>query len=259
MYKPFKAIITRPTGIALLDKFQRDVVEALKSFVLTIYDRVNSGLVPPPKTTGNQQILFDDGWSAATSVPVGAHTHIEADVTNLVTDLASKVPTSRTISTTSPITGGGDLTANRTLGFDTSDLDNNARVGVRINGGTTYKRRRINLLDGANVSLGVSDDAVDEEVDITVNASSSGLTLTELVVTVPSPTYEYNFTITDAGIVGTSKIAIFTGIYKSTDPNIPGNVQLFIKTVGTGSANATLYSVDNTLIVGNYNFYYAVV
>lgn len=39
----------------------------------------------------------------------------ESQVTNLVTDLAGKVPTSRTISTTAPLTGGGDLSANRTL------------------------------------------------------------------------------------------------------------------------------------------------
>jgi hypothetical protein len=39
----------------------------------------------------------------------------ESSVTNLVSDLAGKVPTSRTISTTTPLTGGGDLTANRTL------------------------------------------------------------------------------------------------------------------------------------------------
>jgi hypothetical protein len=39
----------------------------------------------------------------------------ESDITNLTTDLAAKVPTTRTISTTAPLTGGGDLSANRTL------------------------------------------------------------------------------------------------------------------------------------------------
>lgn len=64
MYKPFKAILTRPTGIALLDKFQRDVVEALKNFVLTVYNERNDGLVPaPPKnTTPHTLVLWDDGW-----------------------------------------------------------------------------------------------------------------------------------------------------------------------------------------------------
>lgn len=44
-----------------------------------------------------------------------SHTHAEADVTGLVSDLAAKVATSRTISTTAPLAGGGDLSANRTL------------------------------------------------------------------------------------------------------------------------------------------------
>lgn len=42
----------------------------------------------------------------------------ESSVTNLVSDLAGKVPTTRTISTTTPLTGGGDLSANRTLGIN---------------------------------------------------------------------------------------------------------------------------------------------
>jgi hypothetical protein len=39
----------------------------------------------------------------------------ESKITNLTTDLAAKVPTSRTIATTAPLTGGGDLSADRTL------------------------------------------------------------------------------------------------------------------------------------------------
>lgn len=44
-----------------------------------------------------------------------AHTHPESDVTGLVADLAARVPSTRTITTTAPLAGGGDLTANRTL------------------------------------------------------------------------------------------------------------------------------------------------
>ncbi len=39
----------------------------------------------------------------------------ESQVTNLVSDLAGKVPTTRTISTTAPLTGGGDLSVDRTI------------------------------------------------------------------------------------------------------------------------------------------------
>src|ERR1041385_2277383 len=46
----------------------------------------------------------------------------ESSVTNLVTDLAAKVPIARRIDTTSPLTGGGDLSADRTLAIDISAL-----------------------------------------------------------------------------------------------------------------------------------------
>jgi len=44
-----------------------------------------------------------------------AHSHPESDVTNLVADLAGKVPNTRTISTTSPLSGGGALSSDLTL------------------------------------------------------------------------------------------------------------------------------------------------
>ncbi len=44
-----------------------------------------------------------------------SHTHAQSDVTSLVTDLAGKVPTSRTVSTTAPLSGGGALSSNLAL------------------------------------------------------------------------------------------------------------------------------------------------
>lgn len=61
-FSGFKRLILRPTGNVLIDKFQRDVIEALKAFVLTVYDKLNAGLVPPPKTNNHSQILYDAGW-----------------------------------------------------------------------------------------------------------------------------------------------------------------------------------------------------
>lgn len=44
----------------------------------------------------------------------------ESQVTNLTTDLSNKANTSTTISTTAPLSGGGDLSANRTLSISQS-------------------------------------------------------------------------------------------------------------------------------------------
>jgi len=59
-------------------------------------------------------------------------------------------------------------------GDHSGDLTGNARVGVRKNtAGTTYKRRRINLVEGTNIGITVADDAGDEEVDVTIAATGS--------------------------------------------------------------------------------------
>lgn len=61
-----------------------------------------------------------------------------------------------------------------------------ARVGVRRNsGGSTYERRRINLIEGANVSISVADDPTDEEVDVTLAATGGAGTDVSRIVTAP--------------------------------------------------------------------------
>jgi len=40
--------------------------------------------------------------------------------------------------------------------------------------GTVFVRPRINLIEGSNVTLTVSDDASDNEIDITIASSAAG-------------------------------------------------------------------------------------
>jgi len=52
---------------------------------------------------------------SATDSVLSAFGKLQAQITALASSLSGYVPTSRTISTTAPLTGGGNLTANRTL------------------------------------------------------------------------------------------------------------------------------------------------
>lgn len=52
------------------------------------------------------------------TMPPSAHTHPEADVTSLVADLAAKAPNTRQVIAGTGLTGGGDLSADRTLTAD---------------------------------------------------------------------------------------------------------------------------------------------
>lgn len=60
-----------------------------------------------------------------------------------------------------------------------ASIPQNARVGVRKNStGSTSLRRRLNFIEGSNVSITVSDDSGDEEVDITISATTGSSTPT---------------------------------------------------------------------------------
>lgn len=61
------------------------------------------------------------------------------------------------------------------------ELNANARVGVRANGGTTYKRRRVNVIPGSTkLSAAAADDSVNEEVDVTLDVVPAEIDVTDL-------------------------------------------------------------------------------
>jgi hypothetical protein len=71
----------------------------------------------------------------------------------------------------SELTGALSAAQHGTLGSGadhTADLSANARVNVKKAGASVGIRRGVNLIEGANVSLTVTDDAGNEEVDVTV-------------------------------------------------------------------------------------------
>lgn len=75
------------------------------------------------------------------------------------------------VTLTTPAAGDG-FQFNGTVWVNTASLDANARVGVRKNtGASTFKRRRLNLIEGTGVTLTVADDSGNEEVDVTVAAA----------------------------------------------------------------------------------------
>lgn len=60
-------------------------------------------------------------------------------------------------------------------GTDYATPDTNCRVAVNKNSGATVgTRRRINFIEGSNVTLTVADDAGSEEVDVTIASAGGG-------------------------------------------------------------------------------------
>lgn len=80
-----------------------------------------AGTYPNPtiKTALNDPVAATPGLrtlgTGAQQAAAGNHGHAQADITNLATDLAAKVPTARTVTAGTGLTGGGDLSANRSF------------------------------------------------------------------------------------------------------------------------------------------------
>jgi len=77
------------------------------------------------------------------------HTHSQNDVTNLTTDLAGKVPTSRNVGTSSPLAGGGALSADLALSCPTCEVTGNKNAASGYAGLTAATK--LNAAQGQEV------------------------------------------------------------------------------------------------------------
>lgn len=103
-------------------------------------------------------------------VDADVNTISESKVTGLTADLAAKVPTGRQILNGTGISGGGDLSADRTLSV-TNDTTTQ-RVRVSKAGTLTGTRQELNLVEGTNVTITETDNAGSNRVDVTINAAN---------------------------------------------------------------------------------------
>lgn len=142
------------TGFVLANSAVSPTIIGNKGSNLTTAYTVGSGVT-------NATVAYND-FGTATGTDAGTGTKNEGSFLT-----AAMLP----LHSTRHESGGADAI--------TGNLDANARVAVRKNSaGAGSKRRRINLIEGSNVTLTVADDSGDEEVDVTIAASSGGGTLT---------------------------------------------------------------------------------
>lgn len=92
--------------------------------------------------------------------------------TPTVPSLAGKVSATRTITSGTGLTGGGDLSADRTLSV-VSDTTTQ-RVRVSKGGALQGTRQEINLIQGSNVTLTTADDSANNRVNVTIAGAAPG-------------------------------------------------------------------------------------
>jgi hypothetical protein len=86
-----------------------------------------------------------------------------------VAQVTGAVPTSLTINTGTGLQGGGNLSSNRTFAVvpDTT----NQQLQVLLAGAVVGTRHAINFVNGANVSLSISDNVGSNQIDLTVSST----------------------------------------------------------------------------------------
>lgn len=133
--------------------------------------------------TGSMSVDGSGNASAAltlanSGVTAGTYTKVTVDakgrVTTGTTLASADLPTyTGTISSSQVTTALGFTPYNSTNPSGYITNTGNARVGVENNGTLVGTRRNINFIPGTGISLSISDDSANEEVDVTI--TSSGL------------------------------------------------------------------------------------
>jgi hypothetical protein len=95
---------------------------------------------------------------------------------DVVSNIDGYVLETRQINTGTGLVGGGNLTTNRTISLQSGLLDGYIEgVIVRRNsGGNVGPQPRLNFIEGANISLSISNDSINNEIDITITGNGSG-------------------------------------------------------------------------------------
>jgi hypothetical protein len=131
------------------------------------------GLVPTSQLPPLQDVDWPDITNKPGTFPPSPHSHpvVEISDSTSVGQQLVRAPT--------------PLDARNVIGA--LGADDNARVNIKKAGTSLGIRRAINFIEGLNVTLAISDDAINEEVDVTINSAGGGGGGASLVVSEVKP------------------------------------------------------------------------
>ena len=138
------------------------------------------------------------------------------------------------------------------------------KVAARKNstGGDVGTRRRLNFIEGTNVTLTVADDGVDNEIDVTIAATGGGsadIKQTEIDFG-STPVSEASFTVVDAGVSGSSQLTGQVAYEAPTGKDLDEvEMDAFHLSFGPGSGQFTLFiqSLEG-LVIGKFKINYLI-
>ena len=124
-------------------------------------------------TYGNSSAVGTFTVNQQGQITNASNTSISIDVSQV----ANAVPTSRTVSAGTGLSGGGNLSADITLSQTANSVQQ--LVGVENNGVAVGTRQIINFLPGTNITLSAADDSGGGRVNVNVSVSGLGTMATQ--------------------------------------------------------------------------------
>jgi len=177
-----------------------------------------------------------------------------------VGSVSGAVPNTRLISTGTGLTGGGDLTADRTLSVTANSTQQ--LIGVQNNGTLAATRQIINFAPGNNVVITTSDDSANGRANVTIGGTAAATFATS----VTTPTVLMNgatsgtITVKVPAVAGTTNFQLpasngTSGYVLSTDGF--GNTS-WVAQSGSGGSGLTWQSVQTANFTATANYAYPV-
>ena len=178
-----------------------------------------------------------------------------------VGSVSGAVPNTRLISTGTGLTGGGDLTADRTLSVTANSTQQ--LIGVQNNGTLAATRQIINFAPGNNVVITTSDDSANGRANVTIGDTAAATFATS----VTTPTVLMNgatsgtVTVKVPAVAGTTNFQLpasngTSGYVLSTDGS--GNTSWVAQSGGGGGSGLTWQSVQTANFTATANNAYPV-
>ena len=142
-----------------------------------------------------------------------------------------------------------------------SDHQHKRDVRVASAGVDVGTRNRINFIAGTNISLIIADDAGNDEIDVTINASGGGGSADIQTATIAAPydSYDYSEIIVDAAVTAASQIMLGWGATSVDDENTPDMEDINFAAVADpagGQFTAYIASVNNNPFGGPFKLNY---
>ena len=158
------------------------------------------------------------GSELGSTFAAASHAHAASDITSgtmaaarlpSASDTASGIVELATTAETATGTDTGRAVTPAGLAGATSGTTGiNARVAVKSSGSLVAARRGINFIPGTNVTMSVVDDSVNEEVDITINASGGGGSAVRSLLHPISKVGSYSRSYSSAGQLATQGLTL---------------------------------------------------